>query len=203
MLKNKILSLLTLSLAVLFFLTGCGSQSNTTAAAKAVPAKTPRKVLVAYFSYSKDHNTKAAAQQIRALTGGDLAEIVPKTPYPADYNTTVAQGKKEVNENFQPEITTKIPNWEQYDTIIIGSPIWWYHVAPPVTTFMHQHDFKGKQVALFVTHGGYGGGESAKDLEKGCPGAQILGSYAAPGADVQKDQSQVEAWLQKIGVNKK
>ncbi|MCH3914131.1 MAG: NAD(P)H-dependent oxidoreductase [Acidaminococcaceae bacterium] len=191
-----------LGIMVLILLTGCGKQATSTVSATAGETKKTGKVLIAYYSYSKDHNTKAVAEQIKGFTSGDIVEITPKTPYSTDYDKTVEQGHKEVQEGFQPEITTKVANWDQYDTIIIGSPIWWYHVAPPVSTFMHKNNFQGKNVAVFVTHGGYGGGESAKDLEQGCKGAKILGAYAAPGASVQKDKLQVEEWLKKIGVSK-
>lgn len=209
--KKHLTTLLLLG-ACLAISVGCGKAATPKPKAKALvapvattkdtAAKSPGKVLVAYYSYSKDHNTKVVAEQIKSLTGGDLVEITPKTPYPTDYQTTVDQGKKEVNAGFQPEITTKVANWQEYDTVIIGSPIWWFHVAPPVSTFMHKNDFKGKQVALFVTHGGYGGGESANDIQSACQGAKVLGTYVAPGADVEKDKAKVEEWLKKIEIIK-
>lgn len=197
---NKMLKAMLLTVFTATMIMGCGKSAVSNVAAKAVPEKAKGKVLIAYFSYSKDHNTRAAAEQIKQLTGGDLVEIVPKKPYPTDYDKTVEQGKQEVNSGFQPEITTKIADWNKYDTVIIGSPIWWYHISPPVKTFMQSHNFAGKQVALFVTNGGYGAGESGNDLKNNCKNAKILGNYAGPGADVAKDKGKIEQWLKEIGL---
>lgn len=209
---KKVCALLFLIVAFLG-LTGCGGAASNAGTAKNAPkaeaaavktstatAAKGKKILVAYYSYSKDKNTKAVVEQIKAATGADIVEITPKVPYSDDYDKVVAQGKDEVNRNYQPEITTVVKNWKDYDTVILGSPIWWFHVAPPVATFMAKNDFSGKQVALFTTHGGYGAGESDGDLSKNCKNAKILKSYSAPGKDVAKDKAKVEAWLKEIGV---
>ena len=81
-----------------------------------------KKVLVAYFSRSG--NTKAIANHIKELTGGDLFEIQTAKPYPADYHACTEVAKKEKNDNARPELKEKVKNIEEYDIIFIGFPNW-------------------------------------------------------------------------------
>ena len=82
-----------------------------------------KKVLVAYYSHSG--NTKAVAEKIQRLTGGDIFEITPKTPYPKEYNIVVEQASKEKARDFFPELADN-GNVKDYDIIFIGTPVWWY-----------------------------------------------------------------------------
>jgi|GEM_PF-804583 len=211
--KQLICSLIML--ITLLALTGCGAAKPEAAASPAKPKeaptqtsqgatgpKTTSKILIAYFSYSKDHNTKAVAEQIQKATGGKLVEIKTKTPYSDNYNQVVDQGKEEVNHHFKPELATKIADWETYDTVIVGSPIWWYHISPALASFLAQQNWQGKKVALFTTHGGYGPGQSDKDLQEYCSKATLLKSYSAPGKDASKSEPAVAGWLKEIGLVK-
>ncbi|EOS37931.1 hypothetical protein C808_03194 [Lachnospiraceae bacterium M18-1] len=78
-------------------------------------------VLVAYFSYSG--NTEQVANEIHTLVGGDIIKIEPVTPYPDDLDTVVDQGQQEQNEEYHPPVSTTIDNWDDYDTVLIGSDL--------------------------------------------------------------------------------
>lgn len=110
------------------------------------------KTLIVYYSYTG--NTKKIAEKIHKEIGGDIAEIKTVVPYKESYNSVVEQGKKEVNQGYMPEIEPLGVNLEEYDTIILGTPVWWYTFAPAVKTFLEQNDFSGKKIYTFATNGG-------------------------------------------------
>ena len=110
------------------------------------------KKLVVYYSFSG--NTKQIAKMIQESTGADLAMIETLESYPEDMNRLLELAKNEVSKHYQPEIKDLNLNWENYDEVIIGTPTWWYTMAPSVSTFLNTHDFNGKKVSFFQTHGG-------------------------------------------------
>lgn len=171
------------------------SNSNETEEQTMAGAK---KVLVVYFSYTG--NTRKLANKIHEKVGGDIVEIEPVTPYSSDYKTVEAQGKKEEEEDYKPEIKTKIDNIESYDAVLIGSPIWWYQIAPPVKTFLDKNNLSGKKVVLFTTNGGYGKGESDENITKLCPKSTILDSITIDGEKVDSSEKEVSDWLQQLGL---
>lgn len=105
-------------------------------------------VLVAYFSWSG--NTQEMASYIAQQIGADLYEIVPETPYPEDYNECGDVALAERDNNERPAIAGLPDSLDQYDTIIIGYPIWW-HTAPMIIgTFLESYDLTGKDVYPFT-----------------------------------------------------
>lgn len=165
------------------------------AEAAQAPAKTG-KVLVAYFSRSG--NTRAMAQQIQKITGGDLFEIQTVTPYPFEYNAVTKQAKQELESGFKPPIKEKVANIKDYDVVFVGSPNWWRTIAPPVMTFLAEHDLAGKTVVPFITHQGSGLGRSADDIKKLAPQANVRDGLAVWGRDVGSSQEEVAKWLQEV-----
>ncbi len=153
----------------------------------------PEKVLVAYFSYSG--NTRYAAKQIQKATGGTLFEIKPVDAYPADYSSCVAQARKECGSGFKPKLTATVENMDQYDVILIGSPNWCSTIAPPVLSFLSNYDFSGKTVSLFVTHGGGGIANCAKDFAKACPKAKGLKAKGFPGGSIKNADSELKKFV--------
>lgn len=127
-------------------------------------------VLVVYFSASG--NTERAANYIADATGGDLFELVPADPYTdADLDWTdedsrvVYEYENENARDVQLEADT-VDNWDQYDTVFIGYPIWWGIAAWPVNDFVESNDFTGKTVIPFCTSSSSGLGESGELLEE-------------------------------------
>ena len=115
-------------------------------------ARENKKVLVAYFSL-RGGATKQVAEEIHRKVGGDLFRIEPEVPYPSEYSDVVARAKEERNNNVYPKIKRKVPRFAAYDTIYLGIPIWFGQLPGVVTTFIAQHDFRGKVVVPFATSG--------------------------------------------------
>ncbi len=154
-----------------------------------------KKVLVAYFSWSG--NTKSIAEKIQTQTGADIFEITPVTPYPSDYNETAYGIAKEQKEKgIHPPINNT--DISSYDVIFVGTPAWWYTMAPPVMTFLAENNFEGKTVVPFVTHGGGGGYTIDKDMAELAKGAKVLAPlvvYGKGGANVDKE---IAGWIKKL-----
>lgn len=154
--------------------------------------------LIAYFSYTG--HTKGIAQQIQALTGGDLFEIRPAAPYSQDYDTAERQGRKETRDGFHPPLAEAAPDLSGYDAVLLGTPNWFNNVAPPVATFLAENDFEGKPIALFCTNGGGGLGHIPSDIKAQCKNAKLLDSlnlYEDGGADAK---AKISDWLKKNGL---
>lgn len=145
--------------------TETGSEfDESTATTEATGSKT----LVIYFSATG--NTKSIAESIADGLSADIYEIVPKEPYTdadLDYNDDNSRSTLEMNDSSaRPEISGTIENFEQYDTIFLGYPIWWGDAPRIMDTFVESYDFTGKTVNPFCTSGGSGIGSSAGNLEK-------------------------------------
>ena len=184
--KTKILLITILS--ILFTM-------NTTT--KAQPDNS-KKILVAYFSWSPNGNTRVMAQIIQDRTGADIFEIVPVNDYPTDYNACVQQARTESQNNHRPAIKNNVENIGDYDIIFVGSPSWWSTVAPPVATFLSTHDLNGKTIIPFITHEGSRMGRSVDDIKKLSPGSEVKTGRPIRGGDVRKDstRSDIDKWLQ-------
>ena len=128
------------------------------------------KKLVAYFSASGV--TRSVAQCLAKEVGADLFEIKPAVPYTdADLDWTNKQSRSSVEMSdpaSRPEIAQRLSNMEEYDTVFIGFPIWWY-VAPTImNTFLESYDFSGKTIVPFATSGGSGLGKTLEILKPLC-----------------------------------
>lgn len=154
------------------------------------------KTLVVYFSGSG--NTKRVAEDIAAATGGTLFELVPVTPYTsADLSWTTSGSR--VNREHDDEalrditlVTTTPENFDEYDTVFIGYPIWWGIAAWPVNNFVKNNDFTGKTVIPFATSASSGMGQSGTLLaEMAGTGNWQEGHRFSSGAS----KSTVEEWV--------
>ena len=116
------------------------------------------KKLVAYFSASG--TTKKAAERLAKAVGADLFEIKPAIPYSSsDLNWMDKKSRSSIEMNdpaSRPEISGKLSNMADYDTIFIGFPIWWYVAPHIINTFVESYDFSGKTLVPFATSGGSG-----------------------------------------------
>ncbi len=147
------------------------------------------KTLVAYFTYSG--NAKKVAEKVAEIAGADLFEIKRETPYSADYQTCVDEARKELKENARPELTGKVENMSQYDTLILGFPNWCSTCPMPVLSFLEAYDLSGKNMYAFVTNGGGGCGNSTDDIKKSAAGAIV--TEAVNGNELS--DSQIREWL--------
>ena len=202
-----ILSMLSLLCLLTFAFVGCTSTSakqssnSTDAKLQSEQVKPPAsKTLVVY--YSRSSNTKAVAEQIQRTLSADILEIKTVQPYPQDYRETTTQAKKEIESGFKPQLQPVSIDLNQYDTIILGSPIWWGNVATPVTSFLTQNPLAGKTVLLFVTHGGSGIANSLSNVKQLCPTATVKEALAIRSSDVHSSQNNINQWLQRVGIIK-
>lgn len=141
-----------LLLACGFALQACGfPQKETTQ-----ETRKDMKTLIVYFSFTAG-NTKSIAEKIQKEVGGDIVRLETAKPYPQDYETAVSQGQREVEHGYKPELKPLGVDLKDYDRIIIGSPTWWYKMAPAVLTFLSSNDFSGKEVVPFMTNAGWPG----------------------------------------------
>lgn len=128
------------------------------------------KTLVAYFSASG--TTAHAAKEIAEAIEADLYEICPIRPYTAadlDWNDKQSRSTAEMNDpTCRPDIAGAVKDMEQYDTIFIGFPIWWYVEPRIVDTFLESYDLSGKTMIPFATSGGSGIGRAEKSLREHC-----------------------------------
>ncbi len=152
--------------------------------------------LVVYYSLFQ--NTKNLALEIAKQTGGTIKELIPDKNYSFDYNTAVKEVRNEISRGFRPKLISGNESIDDYQTIFIGTPNWFKTVAPPVMSFLKQHDFTGKTVIPFCTHGGGGFCQIENDIAKECPKAIILPGIAVNGAVAPEE---VANWLEAIGYN--
>ncbi len=221
---QKFGSLLLAALMILS-LTACGSKASNDTPAQTpsngtptenTPAETPDdtangeadnttsggKVLVVYYSASG--NTKRVAEDIAEAADGDLFEITPAEPYTSDdlnwTNSDSRVSREHDDESLRdvPLTTTEVENWDDYDTVFIGYPIWWGIAAWPVDTFVKNNDFTGKTVIPFATSSSSGMGQSGTLLsEMAGTGDWQDGQRFSSGAS----QSDVADWVSGLGLN--
>ena len=151
------------------------------------------KKLVAYFSASGQ--TQTSAQKIAKLLNCDIYEIKPKTKYQTpdlNWNDPNSRTTKECKDRTcRPELADKDANIANYDTIVLGFPIWWYVAPNIILTFLESYDFTGKKLVIWGTSGGSGMGETLTEIRKAAKGANVVeGTIFSGGrrkdADYQK-----------------
>ena len=124
------------------------------------------KSLVAYFSATG--TTMEAASKLAKAAHADLHEIVPAVPYtPADLNWRDKKSRSTLemeDKSSRPAIANMVENMDQYDTVFVGYPIWWYIAPTIINTFLEQYDLTGKTIVPFFTSGGSGAGETMRYL---------------------------------------
>lgn len=158
-------------------------------------------VLVVY--YSATGNTEAVAGYIAEATGGDLFELDPVEPYTdadlnwTDENSRVTLEHEDESLRDVELVADTVDNWDSYDTVFIGYPIWWGIAAWPVDTFVEANDFTGKTVIPFCTSSSSGLGESGQLL------ADLAGTgdwQAGQRFSSHVDRDVVETWLAGLGL---
>lgn len=157
--------------------------------------------LIVYYSQARG-NTKRIAEKIQKAKGYDIAEIETAKPYTGSYEEIVDRGQEEVNTHYQPNIKNLSADLNAYSRIIIGSPTWWYTMAPAVLTFLNSNDFSGKTVIPFSTHGGWPG-HLIKDIKALCNGAEFekekeIQFDSTGGAELITPESEIDEWIKQL-----
>ncbi len=179
------------------------TESTSTAPSETEPETQPvtGKTLVVYYSASG--NTKRVAEDIAEAAGADLFEIVPTEVYTSDdlnwTNSDSRVSREHDDESLRdvPLTTTEVPDWDSYDTVFIGYPIWWGIAAWPVDGFVKANDFTGKTVIPFATSSSSGMGQSGSLLaEMADTGDWQEGQRFSSGASA----SDVQSWVNGLGL---
>lgn len=160
-----------------------------------------KKSLIVYYSWSNG-NTKRIAEQLQAATGADILRIETKEPYTGSYEDVVEQGRREANSGFMPALQPIKTDLSAYDVIVVGTPTWWYTMAPAVLTFLKTNDLSGKTVIPFMTNGGWPG-HVIKDMTAACKGANVVLpaqiQFDSDGGDrLETAQSQIDVWTTSV-----
>lgn len=158
------------------------------------------KALVTYFSATG--TTAKAAKLLSDAIGADLYEIRAKVPYTKadlDWMDKKSRSSVEMNDkSFRPEVADTDAEIENYDTIFVGFPIWWYVAPTIINTFLESYDFSGKKIVLFATSGGSGFGKTKEELKVSVSETTEL----IQGELMNGKQSfdKVNAWVNKLGL---
>jgi flavodoxin len=175
------------------------SASKKTDAAAQAPAKGNGKTLVVYFSGGG--HTKNVANYIAKATNGDIMELKPVQEYTEadmDYTNNDSRTSHERDDASLrdiPLVKDKADNWEGYDTVFIGYPIWWGIAAWPVDTFIKHNDFSGKMVIPFATSASSGLGDSGRQLQQMAGTGNWLEGKRFPS---NVSESTVQQWVQSL-----
>ncbi|HHS9684160.1 flavodoxin [Klebsiella pneumoniae] len=154
------------------------------------------RMLVAYFSRSG--NTRVIAGIIHRSLNTDLFEIEPATPYSEDYFQTVEQAKNKRERGIKPALKNSVADISRYETVYLGFPIWGTSVPPVVQTFLSRHNLAGKLLIPFITHGGYGKGDSDDILSSLVPTARRENALVIECDQERKTTETVASWLETI-----
>lgn len=160
-----------------------------------------KKILTVYYSWSNG-NTRRIAEMVQKAVGGDLAPIETVDPYNGSYQEVVDQGQEEVNRGYSPPIQPLPFSVQDYDIIVIGTPTWWYTMAPAVLTYLTENSWQGKTVIPFMTNGGWPG-HVIKDMGAACSGAHIAHAkeirFDSNGGDqLVTPQTDLNAWIETL-----
>ena len=147
------------------------------------------------MQYIKVGNTEKVAKMIAEITGADMYKIEQKVPYAADYNTCIAEAKKDLQAKARPELVNMIDSIDQYDEIYLGYPNYWGTMPMAVYTFLEAFDFSGKKIHPFCTHEGSGLSSTENDIRKTAKGAEVTKGLAINGSQVDGARSKVEGWV--------
>lgn len=220
--RNKFF-LVLLILVGIFTITGCGnktvdkeaeSKANdilNTNTSETTDTTNDGKILIVYFSRTGENynvgnidvgNTAMMASYMKEYLKADSFEIVPVKKYSDDYEECKKEATNEMNANARPEIQNKIDNFDDYDTIFIGYPIWWGDMPMIIYTFMESYDFTGKTVIPFNTHEGSGNSGTYSTIKSKLSNANVnTNGLALTGRNARTDSGKDETlnWLKELG----
>lgn len=178
-------------------------------------------VLIAYFSWAENAvleegvdamtspsvsdpgNVQQLAGWIQEETGGELFSIQVTDPYPSDWDTCLERANQERGQNARPALVEpQVENLEQYDTVFLGYPNWWYGVPMALLTFLEENDLSGKDVYLFCSHGTGGLARSVEIITEAAPEANISDNiFDCYEEDAPASQGDIQAWVAELGLS--
>ncbi|HIW59045.1 MAG TPA: NAD(P)H-dependent oxidoreductase [Candidatus Anaerobutyricum avicola] len=175
-------------------------------------------VLVAYFSWADNTvldedvdavsspsvtapgNVQELAGWVQEETGGDLFSIRVTDPYPSDWDECLDRANEERGEDARPQLQENVENLDDYDTVFLGYPNWWYGVPMALLSFLEENDLSGKQVYLFCSHGTGGLADSVDIIEEAAPDAEISDNiFDCYEEDASSSQGEIQSWVEELG----
>lgn len=197
-------------LAFLLLIGACSSQPENVQVTHDTTVDSS-KILIVFLS--RTNNTKALAELIQGQVGGRLVALEVEKPYPENYRATVEQVAKENETGYLPPLKTKIDNIQQYEVVFVGFPTWGMQLPPPMKSFLHQYNLKGKTVIPFNSNGGYGIGSTFQTVKELCPNSTVLEGFTTQGGSERDGKllvihgdrakeagTEVKNWLHKINL---
>jgi flavodoxin len=193
-------------------LSACGGESRRDA--KADPTQPAQaggggRILLAYFSRPGENywnggrrdlkvgNTEVLSRAISERLDCDVHRIEAADRYPVDYEETVERNVREQDADTRPEIANPLTSIDDYDTILLASPIWNVRAPMIMTTFVERYDFAGKTVHPITTYAMSGLGTTPEDYARDCRGARIATGVAVRGEQARSAGADVDAWLRR------
>ncbi|MCX4505969.1 flavodoxin [Streptomyces anulatus] len=206
---------------------GCSTLGISDSSTASGPAKAPKPIdksrtLVTYFSMpetddpdgmSDDEansthvvdgkvlgNTQYVARLIAQRTGAELFRIETAKTLPRNHDELedIALAWQEADE--RPKLMSKPANFQDYETVFVGYPIWWYEMPMPIHTFLEENNFTGKTVILFTTHGGNGLSGTVETVTDKLPDATVISNgFTISRDDMDDAPGEVREWLESVG----
>lgn len=179
-----------------------------------------RKILIAYFSLPETDgvdtvsgasrvvvngavsgNVQFVANSIEKAVGGDLFVIKTVQPYPNTHRPLLETAQNEQKANARPRLAAHIPDLQNYDTIFLGYPIWWYDLPMPLYSFLDEYNFAGKTIIPFTVHGGSRFSGTVEKIVQLEPQSTVIrDGLAVSRNDVARSERDVTAWLRRLGM---
>lgn len=155
--------------------------------------------LLVYFSYSG--NTKMIANEIKNKLNCDILEIKTNVPYSNNYDDVVNDEQNSEASNHLPEIQEYNIDLDKYDTVIIGTPVWWYRPAPAIRSFLAENDLVGKKVIPFATNAGWLG-KTFKEIKALCPNSEVTNEmnivFESYSDKLVTRKEEIDLWIDSI-----
>ncbi|MDE1188155.1 MAG: flavodoxin [Pantoea sp.] len=146
--------------------------------------------------HSRSGNTRVIAGIIQRALKSDQYEILPRQPYPADYLEMVEQASNERKSGFNPPLLNNLADLKKYKTVYLGYPIWGMSLPSIMRSFLVRHDLSGINIIPFITHGGYGIGDSLDILAKSAAGATISAPFIMQADQERQTMEKTLGWLE-------
>lgn len=157
------------------------------------------KKLVVFYSYTG--HTKMIAENIQQKLNCDILEIKPVKPYSTDYQTVVDEEQNNSSVGKTPDIQKIDKNLNDYDEIIIGTPVWWYTIAPVIRTFLTQNDLSNKTIKPFATNVGWLG-HTFQEIQKLCPNSKVDKGmnivFESYSDNIVTSPDEIEKWIDEL-----
>ncbi|MBQ6773283.1 MAG: SUMF1/EgtB/PvdO family nonheme iron enzyme [Synergistaceae bacterium] len=170
-----------------------GTGLITSRAVQETSGNAGKKILIAYFTWSG--NTQGIAYEIQKQTGADIFEISPVKEYTESYNGVLREAQRDQRAQARPALKNHVKNFADYDVIMLGYPNWWASIPMPIASFLEEHDFTGKIIMPFCSHGGGRFGQSLTAIAKLAPKAFITDGLSVHYSGGSSLKSDIAKWL--------